>query len=198
MARNTVAVLLLSLGTLRAATVSVQPSSNAVGQGQTLDVSVDISGVSDLYAFQFDLGYDPTILSAISVSEGSLLPAGGSTVFIPGSIDNGAGTVTATADTLIGPIPGVSGDGVLANIEFQAIALGTSALSLSNITLLDSTLSQIPFSSVDGSVSVLTTAVPEPSFISTLLIGLLVGSGLSLGQSRFNGTKSVPVVRLHI
>ena len=175
MARNTVAVLLLSLGTLHAATVSVEPSSNNVSVGQTFDVSVDVSGVTDLYALQFDLAYDPTILSAINVSEGPFLPTGGSTIFVPGTIDNVAGAVTATADTLVGAIPGVTGDGVLATFEFQAIATGSSPISLSGVTLLDSNFANIDFTSADGGVTVSgVSSVPEPKLTSMLLIAAFV------------------------
>jgi hypothetical protein len=183
MARNTVAVLLLSLGSLHAATVSVEPSSNNVSVGQTFDVSVDVASVTDLYAFQFDLGYDPTILSAVNVTEGPFLPSGGSTFFIPGSIDNNVGTVTGTADSLIGAIPGVTGGGVLVNIEFQALATGSSPISLSNVTLLDSNLSDIGSTSADGSVTVgSVSSVPEPRLTSLLLIVGLIVAGLTFSS----------------
>src|ERR1019366_6371228 len=67
--------------------ISVQPSSQTVnvGDGFSLDVGVDIT---DLYAFQFDLSFNPAVLSATSITEGLFLPTGGSTFFISGDIDN--------------------------------------------------------------------------------------------------------------
>ncbi len=73
-----------------------------------------MTDVSDLYAFQFDLAFDPTILELQSISEGTFLPGAGSTNFFPGTIDNTGGTATATADSLVGAIPGASGSGTLA------------------------------------------------------------------------------------
>ena len=154
-------------------TVSIQPTVSTVDVGSFFDVFVDVSSVTDLYAFQFDIGFDPAILSAIGATEGPFLPSGGTTFFIPGFIDNTAGTISFNADSLTSVISGVSGSGSIADIQFQALALGTSQIDLSNVLLLDSSLSDIAFNTVNASVDVISTAaVPEPSTI------LLLGSGL--------------------
>jgi general secretion pathway protein D len=140
----------------------VSAGSATVSSGQTFTVPVSISGVSDLFAFQFDLAFDPTILQLQSISEGSFLSSAGSTIFSPGTIDNTAGTATTTADTLTGLGPGASGSGTLADFTFQAIATGTSALTLSGVILLDSNLDDIPFTTSNGSVTVGNAVVPEP------------------------------------
>jgi general secretion pathway protein D len=86
--------------TCAAAALSVNaPSSVAVGDIFT--VNADIASITDLYAFQFDLSFDPAVLAATSSTEGPFLPSGGATFFIPGAIDNLNGMVTATVDTLI-------------------------------------------------------------------------------------------------
>ena len=148
--------------------VSIQPSVSIPGVGETFDVLVEISSVSDLYAFQFDISFDPAILSAIDVTEGSFLPGGGFTFFIPGSIDNIGGSISFTADILLTAVSGVSGSGTLADLQFQALTVGTSPVNLSNVILLDSNLSDIPYNTSNGSVS----PVPEPATM------LLLGSGL--------------------
>jgi Cohesin domain/PEP-CTERM motif len=154
-------------------TVGIQPANSTVGVGSFFDVFVDVSSVTDLYAFQFDIGFDPAILSAIGATEGPFLPSGGTTFFIPGFIDNTAGTISFNADSLTSAISGVSGSGSIADIQFQALALGTSQIDLSNVLLLDSSLSDIAFNTANASVDVISTAaVPEPSTI------LLIGSGL--------------------
>lgn len=148
--------------------ISIQPSLSTPSVGSFFDVFVDISSVTDLYAFQFDISFNPAILSGTSVTEGAFLPAGGATFFIPGSIDNIGGSISFTADILLSAVSGVSGSGTLADLQFQALTMGTSPVNLSNIILLDSNLSDIPFNTSNGSVS----SVPEPSTI------LLLGSGL--------------------
>jgi len=140
--------------------------------GSLFDVFVDISSVTDLYAFQFDISFDPAILSAASVTEGSFLNGGGLTFFISGTINNIAGSITSIADTFLSPLPGVSGSGTLADLKFQALAVGTSSIGLSNVTLLNSTLSEIVFNLNNGSASV-TSSVPEPTTMLLLGFGLV-------------------------
>jgi hypothetical protein len=166
--------------------LSIEPPSLLVQRGDSFSLDVRISGVTetDLFAFQFDLAFDPLILSARSITEGPFLPSGGATAFIAGTIDNSifsptGGTITGTADTLIGAIPGVNGSGVLAFVDFEALSLGTSPITFSNEFLLDSDLHQFPITAiVDGSVGVFVIeAIPEPStwiLLSTAGFGLLI------------------------
>src|SRR5690349_18735567 len=122
--------LLAAPVSLWGATISVQPAALAKTAGQTFTVSINISGANDLYAYQFDLGFDPTVLKATSVTEGSFLPSGGSTIFIPGTIDNLGGSITANGDALLGALSGVTGDGDLLDVSFQALTPGTSSIQV--------------------------------------------------------------------
>jgi general secretion pathway protein D len=159
--------------------LSIAPSSLTVQLGQNVSLDVRITNVIDVYAVQFDVVFDPKILSAASITEGAFLPTGGTTFFIPGTIDNIAGTITATADSLIGPIPGVTGTGTLATITFHALTPGTSAITLANVLLLDSTGTVIPVSLANGTVQVGATPVPALSpFAQALLVVVICLSGL--------------------
>jgi len=154
--------------------VSIQPPVLTTGVGNFFDVFVNISNVTDLFAYQFDISFDPTILSAVNVAEGSFLLSGGfTTSFFPGFIDNTAGSITFAAGSLIGAIPGVSGSGTLATLNFEGLTLGTSSVNLSNVILLDSSLSFM--------------AVPEPATIILLGSGLV--GGLAFGK-RFRKPKA--------
>jgi Cohesin domain/PEP-CTERM motif len=149
--------------------ITVQPAATVIGPGQTFSVDIVIGGVIDLFAFQFDLTFDPTIIAASSVTEGPFLPTGGPTSFFEGFIDNANGEITFTADTLLGAIPGVTGSGTLVTATFAALAPGISGITPSNVILLDSSLVTVPASVEDATVSV----VPAPATVLLLASGAL-------------------------
>jgi hypothetical protein len=160
-----VLVVVLSLGVPSGlfADSLVGAGSGSVNLGNIFSIPVSISNVSDLYAFQFDLSFDPAVLELLGITEGAFLPTAGATSFSPGAIDNLAGTATFTADSVVGPVPGASGSGDLAWFEFKAIGFVSSNLTLSNVILLDSSLTDIAFTTQDGKVDVLSEVVPEPA-----------------------------------
>ncbi|HEY4364384.1 MAG TPA: cohesin domain-containing protein [Bryobacteraceae bacterium] len=162
----------------RADVISVQPTPTNVTTGQSFSLNVQISGTSDLFGYQFDLGFNSAFLSAVSVTEGPFLGTGGSTIFLPGTIDNVGGTVSFTAGILDGVTSGVSGSGVLATIGFTAIGVGSSSVGLFNVSALDSFGEGRSVTINSATVNVTDSSnVPEPS--SLLLFGTagLVSSG---------------------
>ena len=182
------AVLLVTLGNTlpaEATVLSIDPSSLNVTVGQTFTLDIKISGASDLYNFQFDLGFDPTVLSANSIVEGGFLAQGGPTLYIDGTIDNTGGTISNTANSLQSAISGVGGDGVLATASFTAIAAGHSGISLFNTILQDSNLTDVAIDyTQNGSVTV-TAAVPEPEEYGMMLLGFgLIGYQLKRKQRK--------------
>jgi hypothetical protein len=136
------------------AVISIDPTTQTTSTGSVVTVDVAISNVSDLYGYQFDLGFNPSVLQAVSASEGPFLAGGGSTFFIPGTNDNLGGSVFATADTLLTAINGVNGSGELAVFTFDAIDAGSSTFSIQNETLLNSGLNVISDLTKTGSVTV--------------------------------------------
>ena len=156
-------------------TASVQSVPPVVNVSDIVVVNVNIADAVDLYAFGFDLVFDPSVLAAQSATEGAFLATGGATFFLPGFIDNVGGSVTFNADSLIGAIPGVSGSGTLVTFDFLAIGSGISGLGLENTTFLDSSLSDLPVTLEGGTVSVSGVSVrtPEPSTALLLIVSLL-------------------------
>lgn len=157
---------------LLAGTIAVQPSAPTVTVGQTFTLSVDISGAADLYAYQFDLGFDPTVLQAISVTEGAFLGTGGPTIFLPGTIDNVGGSITFNADILNGAVSGVNGSGDLLDVTFQALAVGSSGVQIFNLIALDSFGLGQDETTAGSTVTVSASSVPEPE------TGLLLAAGM--------------------
>ena len=160
-----------------------------VGVGDIFTIPISITGATDLTAWQFDLAFNPAIVQVNSVNEGTFLSAFGQTMYVPGFIDNTAGLISGVADAYIDLAPNPSGDGVLANIEFVALAPGISSLNFSNVFLnwLDS-----GFDISNGQITVTgTTSVPEPTTLVLLVIGL-VPLGLQRlvrNRKRFNATR---------
>lgn len=160
-----------------ATTLSITgPSSVALGSSFTLQVTA--ADVADLYAYQFDITFDPAVFQVGGVSEGAFLPTGGSTDFLAGTVDNSAGSVSFTLGTLIGlGVPGVNGSGVLASFSVTSIgsAPGVGTFGLANVTLLDSSGADISA----GAMALNVSAVPEPATWGLLLAGGALVAGVA-------------------
>ncbi|HEY4380419.1 MAG TPA: cohesin domain-containing protein [Acidobacteriaceae bacterium] len=161
------------------AVLSIVPPSGSIVAGQTFNVGIFVTGptvihsgkpttsnVTDLDAFQFDVAFNcsvatsnPTgcqpgasLLSTLSVTEGSFLPQGGTnpTFFEPGTINNAAGEISLIGDV---GLSGVTGSGTLVNITFQALGTGITSIAIlanSDLQLFDSNFNPIV---VDDSVT---------------------------------------------
>lgn len=115
--------------------VTISPASQTVAPGQTFTVDVLVGPAVAIAGAQFDLLFDPSLVTAVSVAEGNLLNQGGcDTFFLSGTIDNDAGTITGVACVITTPGGTVSSPGILATITFIAgTTAGTSTLSLSYV-----------------------------------------------------------------
>jgi hypothetical protein len=85
--------------------------------GDTFFLNLNVVDAVDLTSWQFDLAYDPTLLQANLVTEGPFLASAGSTLFIPGFIDNSAGLIGGVSALFTDITTPPSGNGVLASIE---------------------------------------------------------------------------------
>jgi hypothetical protein len=111
--------------------------SGDIGTLITLDVNIGVEpGTADdadnLYAYQFSVMYDTTLLGSPVVSEGSFFtnvyPPPGTTSFFEG-IEVTPGLIAFVANTLVGPVAGVSGSGTLATLQFEVLAASGGAVS---------------------------------------------------------------------
>jgi hypothetical protein len=130
--------------------------------GPTFTVPIQISGVSDLVTWQFDLAFIPTDFQATAVSEGPFTSNSGFalTLFIPGVIDNVSGLVSLVAGAYLDLPPGPSGSGVLALVDFTTIGQGNSSIRIQDPLVLEG--SSVP------------AVVPEPTTLTLLASGLLL------------------------
>lgn len=91
-------------------------------------VSINVSEVENLYAFDFWLGYNATILEVALVTVNPIFP--------PPVIVQEVGQIKVSA-SLVPPDPSISGDLYLATIQFHVLAKGESDLDLHDVTLLN-------------------------------------------------------------
>jgi adhesin HecA-like repeat protein len=171
------ALLLAALSPLAAMTASaaeptlaISASANPAVQGSSITLNVLISDISDLFGYQFSFNFNPAVLQATAVTEGSFLAGGGTTFSDPGTIDNTAGSISFVANSLIGALPGVSGSGSLALISFNVTSVGSSLLSFSDALFLDANLADITVTLQP--LTLQAVAVPEPASYLLFSAGL--------------------------
>lgn len=166
-----------SVGAAVAAPVLAVIGPATVAPGSTFKIDVTASDLNDLYGYQFDLRFDASLFQVQSVMEGSLLQAGGATLFDGGVFDNLSGSIGFVLGSLIGDGPGVSGSGVLASFSFSSIGIGQGNFSLENVLALDSTLADIDV----GAQALQVSVVPEPA---TLCLFAAAFGGLLVARRR--------------
>jgi heme/copper-type cytochrome/quinol oxidase subunit 2 len=119
--------------------INVQPEESTVlGTGLEFQVNITVSEVANLGAWDVQLYFPNSLLSAINVSEGPFLEQAGSTLFLPINATNSYnatdGEVRA-ADTLTGNVTGANGSGTLATITFEALSGGDGNLTFGETEL---------------------------------------------------------------
>jgi hypothetical protein len=102
--------------------------------GAQFEVNIGVQPGEALAGAQFNLSFDPTVVTVNSVKEGNLLDKGNaSTFFNPGQIDNNAGSITGIMGVITTPGQMVVEAGSIAILNLTAVATGHSALTLSGV-----------------------------------------------------------------
>ena len=126
----------------------VEPETVQGTTGQDFTLNVSISNVTDLYGWEFYLGWNSSLLGLVSVNEGPFLMSGGNTYFT--YTLNTTNEHVVVDCTLEGSIPGVSGDGTLATVTFNTTNAGECPLNLYNVDLRDHSDTLIPCQAISG------------------------------------------------
>jgi hypothetical protein len=140
-----------------AASVFFSPSRITGTTGDTVNVNLTINSVTDLYTITAGCTFDHHNVQCTGLVEGPFLKSGGSTAFLPGTIDNNAGVVTFCGDGLLGALTGVSGSGILITFQFQINGTGPQPYSDVHITdweAFDSVGNILPAQVIDYTTSV--------------------------------------------
>ena len=108
------------------------PGAPLMVAAQPATVPISVFGASRLSTVTLSLRFDPKVLRVRLVQEGTFLSSGGGTVTFAQQVDTTGGridlTLTRTSDTT-----GVSGDGVLASVVFDAVGSGVSPLAMGGV-----------------------------------------------------------------
>ncbi len=124
------------------AAFSISVTDTNLLSGDTFSLNLNAENISDLAGWQADITFDPNVLEAIEVTEGSFLKSeGGDTFFQSGTIDNTVGRITSLFSARIFE-SGVSGTGTLLSVTFKAKAAGETQVTLENFE----------FSSISGDI----------------------------------------------
>ena len=182
---------LLTVGEARAISLSFSPSSQTVSEGEQFDVEVKISDLGDgsapsLGSFELDLDFDPSVLDFESAVFGD--PVLGNQLKIGfmepinSLTEDPEGTVNLVEvsfgfdNTFLDN--NQADEFTLATLSFNALAVGSSDLEFSNVSLGDALGGSLTASLENGAVSVAAappptppSEVPEPS-VAFALVGL--------------------------
>jgi len=143
--------------------------------GGTFTVQVSIQDAVNLTSFQFDLSYDPSILSVVGFTDVgtdfdlAATAGGGTLTGLTGF--SLPGLLSGVADSMSGALSGLSGNGVLVDVTFQSLAAGVSPLVLSNAFLTDDN-AVLSADNGDFGLQAGQVQVPVPGTLALLALGL--------------------------
>jgi hypothetical protein len=148
-------------------TITLSPSPAAIQGCEEIEVDIVITDVSDLWAADVRLSFDPSVLevvdkdagkSGVQIADGDLLNA--SWYGFSEHADNTTGTIQY-AVTQFSPDDPVSGSGVLATITFRAKSVGSTPLDFTYSKLSDRDGAELPADTTGSSVSTSAPGSPD-------------------------------------
>ena len=136
--------------------ISISPSTQVVTSGETFTVNIAVEPNNAIAGLQFDMTFDPSLVTVNEVQEGNLLTQNGATsYFYPGNIDNIAGTITGAFGVITTPGQTVSTSGTFATINLTAGTQGgTCPITLSNVVAGDIDANALSTSVIDGTFTI--------------------------------------------
>ncbi len=136
------------------ASFSFDPASAMAKVGSTFAVNILLSGAQDVYSVPLQLSYDPKLLQVLNVSNGGFLSQDGQAVVVAHrGEDEGSGTMQITASRPPGA-NGVSGQGSVITLTFEAKAAGQGMLAISKGGARDPRMQAIPVAGAAATVTV--------------------------------------------
>jgi general secretion pathway protein D len=125
------------------ALLSFDPPSLSQAVGATFTVNVNLSGGQNVFSVPLQILYNPNVLQLVNVSNGPMLSQDGQAVALVHRDDSMMGILQLTASRPPGSA-GISGDGQVFTLTFQAKAPGQATLSINRASLKNASMQSIP------------------------------------------------------
>ncbi len=129
------------------------PEQITAVKGNTFVVNLMISGAQNVYSVPVQMNYDPAKLQLVNVSNGGFLSQDGQAVALVHREDETTGTLQITATRPPGA-GGVSGQGAVVSLTFQAKASGQTPLTITRGGARDPAQQAITVNGAQASVTV--------------------------------------------
>ena len=133
--------------------VSFDPATVDPAVGSTFTVNINLAGGQNIASVPLQIMYNPRVLHLLNVSNGTLLSQDGQAVSLVNRDDSMAGILQITATRPPG-VSGISGDGLLYTLTFQASAPGQSTLAINRATLNNPSMQATPATGSQAIVTV--------------------------------------------
>ena len=129
------------------------PGQITAVKGNTFVVNLLISGAQNVYSVPVQMNYDPAKLQLVNISNGGFLSQDGQAVAVVHREDETTGTLQITATRPPGA-GGVSGQGTVVTMTFQAKASGQTPLTITRGGARDPGLQSITVNGAQASITV--------------------------------------------
>jgi general secretion pathway protein D len=133
--------------------VSFDPPTLDQAVGTSFSVNVNLAGGQNVSSVPLQIMYNPRVLQLVNVSNGTLLSQDGQTVALVNRDDSMAGILQVTASRPPGT-SGISGDGSVFTLTFQARAPGQSTLAINRAVLKNAAMQNTPATGSQAIVTV--------------------------------------------
>lgn len=127
------------------------PGQITTTKGGTFTVNLMVSGAQNVYSVPVQLNYDDTLLDLVNISNGGFLSQDGQAVALVHRQDDKGLQITATRPPGAG---GVSGQGAVVTLTFQAKASGQTPLTITRGGARDPGLQPITVNGAQASITV--------------------------------------------
>ena len=133
------------------ASFAFDPPTVTQAAGSTFTVNVLLNGAQNVHTVPLQLSYDPKVLQVANVSNGTLLSQDGQIVSVQHREDDGTIQITAARPP---GTSGISGQGPVVTLTFQAKAPGQTSLTIAKGGARDPAMQALPVGGATAAVTI--------------------------------------------